>query len=403
MSDNTGKDLTRRELRQLISTQYTHRTGRQLTPQQITKQADIIETVREELPNEIRDAMEKPTPYTPIQGEIVYLRSNTECIAASYERPYGNSHLLKHVLIDTVGKTHIYTTTLTAQGYHIIPAARWIHPPKDEREEDEEYELDIRIMGPIDRSFPLFCKWKIGSEALCVNEMTIKLMTRAITYAKMQPPSCEKKWEERLGKSFPWLKIWRIKSFFTTPRDEVTWLKIMHRNLWVANRDPTVDPKCRAPGCSHDESMLHLAECRYIATHYWDKVKDILLKLRLPVSQTPEFLILGILPNNKIIGKAQAGIMFLAWRCCYAEIVGSRIEDRRQNWRAVFKRLLGMIISRLKAYGLKWYRWHSKRRFNKKQKKKIIPIKYRDRKLITSDAIGNYKINQILITEYAKA
>ena len=55
--------------------------------------------------------------------------------------------ILKHILIDTVGKPHIYTTSLTARGYHIIPAARWVHPPKDEREE-EEHEPDSRIMRP---------------------------------------------------------------------------------------------------------------------------------------------------------------------------------------------------------------------------------------------------------------
>ena len=145
---------------------------------------------------------------------------------------------------------------------------------------------------------------------------------------------------------------------------------------------------------------MHLVECRFITTNYWDRVLQLLTKLGLPTSTRPEFLILGVLPNNKIVGKALAGIMFLAWRCCYAEIVGSRIEDRRQNWKFAYKGLIRMIISRLKAYGLKWYRWHNKRRYNQKQKKKIIPRKYRKRQLITSDALGNYKINPILINEY---
>ena len=121
----------------------------------------------------------------------------------------------------------------------------------------------------------------------------------------------------------------------------------------------------------------------------------------MPRSNYPEFLILGVLPNNKAIGKAQAGIMFLAWRCCYAEIVGSRLENRQQNWKTVYKRLIGMIITRLKAYGLKWYRWHSKRRFNKTQRKKIIPRKHRNKHLITSDATGKYTINNTLLDEYA--
>ena len=126
INDKTGKEHTRRELRQLLNIQHLHRTGRQLSPQQVTNYANILETVRDVIPDEIRDALENSTPHTPAQGDIVYLRSPTECIAASYERPYGNSHILKHILIDTVGKPHRYTTSLTSRGYHIIPAAKWM-------------------------------------------------------------------------------------------------------------------------------------------------------------------------------------------------------------------------------------------------------------------------------------
>ena len=38
----------------------------------------------------------------------------------------------------------------------------------------------------------------------------------------------------------PWGEIWRITSLYCTPRDQITWLKLVHRNLYVANRDNTL-------------------------------------------------------------------------------------------------------------------------------------------------------------------
>ena len=56
-----------------------------------------------------------------------------------------------------------------------------------------------------------------------------------------------------------------------------------------------------------------------------------------------------------------------------------------------------MTLSRVKAYGGKWYLWYSRQRYHSKSK--IIPIKHRKYKLITSTAMGSYTINPILYTE----
>ena len=197
-------------------------------------------------------------------------------------------------MIDTVGKSHEYSRIHTNQGYYAVPAAMWKHEPEDNhRHNPTETDIDHRVMGPYDRSFPYGIEWQVGNKKYKVDEMSIKLLTRAVTYAKMKPPASQAAWEDatRLASAQPWNKIWKIKSFFTTPRDEVTWLKLMHRNLWVANRDPAYDSKCRAPGCTHDESMMHLAVCPIITREYWDKVRNLLVQLGLPAPNTHRFLL----------------------------------------------------------------------------------------------------------------
>ena len=59
-----------------------------------------------------------------------------------------------------------------------------------------------------------------------------------------------------------------------------------------------------------------------------------------------------------------------------------------------------ILISRLKAYGFKWYRWYSRIRYIQPKKVKVIPERYRKRVVISSDATGKYTINGIILKEY---
>ena len=77
-----------------------------------------------------------------------------------------------------------------------------------------------------------------------LDDLTIKHITYLFTQRIFKPPSnTQNKWTLRLdGVSIPWSKVWGIKSFYATPRDQVTWLKLMHRNLYLAphKEDPTL-------------------------------------------------------------------------------------------------------------------------------------------------------------------
>ena len=117
---------------------------------------------------------------------------------------------------------------------------------------------------------------------------------------------------------------------------------------------------------------------------------------------------MGRVDDEEVVDDVQAGMMFIAWRCLYAEIVKTREENEKRhqrhqrhqwpNLKKAYKRCLQMIISRVTAYGEKWRKWCKLNRGT--SKKSIIPLRCRNRKLIQQDMHGDYKINQELIDEY---
>ena len=72
----------------------------------------------------------------------------------------------------------------------------------------------------------------------------------------------------------------------------------------------------------------------------------------------PTFWIFGKKDGDRYADTEAAGVLFLAWRCLYAETVHARKEDKELNFKHAYARLILMIISRLKAQGQKWYRWY---------------------------------------------
>ena len=181
---------------------------------------------------------------------------------------------------------------------------------------------------------------------------------------KFVTPACQNAWDSRLAFPIPWAKIWRIKSFFATPRDQMVWLKLQHRNLYVAGHDPA-DNTCRA--CTERESQLHLCECTVIHMEFWSHIIKMAVATGMPAPQdTSAFLATGALSWYTVISNFHSGIFFIGWRCLYAASVKSRIDNKPLDLEAALKRTVAMIIGRLKAYGGKWKRWIAKTRHQRK-------------------------------------
>ena len=141
---------------------------------------------------------------------------------------------------------------------------------------------DDRVMGPLTLVFPLPSGWTIDGKSISLDRLSIKQRTQILALRKMIPPAAEEAWQMRLNLTIPWHKVWSIKSFYATPRDQFTWLKVMHRNLFLfAGNGGAGDTACRA--CPQRENIEHLVRCSVIQADFWEP----LLALMILASQHP--------------------------------------------------------------------------------------------------------------------
>ena len=361
------------------------------TQEDIIVKANLMISYINDIPQDIQLAIQTRHKYEYKEGMQVYIQRGIKYIPAIYDKKRGARHWVYLVWIDNVGNGHTTMEPKRIDDGKLIPAGIW-----------KRSETDIRWIGPINNCYPGYTKWKIGNTILEIEIMHIKELTRAIQYSKMKKPACEVAWEIRLNIQIPWNIIWKIKCWWVSARDQITWLKLQHRNLYVAKSDPNIqDKKCKAFGCNEEESMLHLASCKIIQDNFWFKIIDLMRRMNLRAAFNIPFIILGLLENNKTVSKVSSGFLFLGWRVLYAEVVNCRINDKPLNLAKAYKRLVTMVISRVKAYGQKWYRWYTRIRNIQKKKSKTIPQKYQKRIIISSKKDGTYTLNSILLNELA--
>ena len=305
---------------------------------------------------------------------------------------------------DAVGKLVSTNTLIPAAGESLRDIAEWC--PRDE---------DIRYMGQYVKTFPLPEGWKVDDTGVRLDRLSVKQRTALLADRKMKPPAARMKWESKylavelraLGIELPWNKIWTLKSFYATKRDQFTWLRFMHRNLYtVGHRDDLDDTSCRA--CTARENQMHLVECPVIRREFWDEVFNLLSLLGFKdTSQEHKvfLLTLGCEVDEqhraiKVITQEMAGIMYIAWRCLYAEIVASRVDQRPIKLAHAYKRTVQMCISRLKAHGEKWLAWVNKNRHT--SNKSFIPLKKQNRTVIRQNGEGDYVIHAAFFSEMTR-
>ena len=91
-------------------------------------------------------------------------------------------------------------------------------------------------------------------------------------------------------------------------------------------------------------------------------------------------------------------MVFWAWRNLYAEVTRARIEGKQLDLKKAYANFVRMAYTRIVAYGAKWYRWYSRQQH--RTKAKSIPIRFRERKLIDSEATAEYTIAAPMQLEY---
>ena len=251
--------------------------------------------------------------------------------------------------------------------------------------------------------FPDPSTWTLDGEEVRIDLLSIRLRTRALAIRKMQPPPAQAAWEapQRLPMHIPWPKVWRIKSFYASPRDQITWLKVMHRNLYLAGSSQEEDKSCRV--CPAKENIIHLVRCPTICAQFWDEIAQVMTSMGMvvpaPGLDREAFWLLGCLGGGRVVGPAQAGIIFIAWRCLYAEIVHSRVEGTPARMTRAHNRVWQMTITRLRAEGERWKRWH---RINVGSGcKSYYPEQLREKKVMTFlNHKAEYKIHPRIMQAY---
>ena len=142
--------------------------------------------------------------------------------------------------------------------------------------------------------------------------------------------------------------------------------------------------------------MSLLCSCAVLREEFWKPIIDMLIQTGMQApTHYPAFLATGALDSTRVISYYHSGAWFIAWRCIYAEIVGSRIEDRAIDTEKALTRAVAMIIGRLKAYGGFWREWVNKS--HNQRRPKQIPPKHREKRLMRQEADGEYTIHAALL------
>ena len=101
--------------------------------------------------------------------------------------------------------------------------------------------------------------------------------------------------------------------------------------------------------------MLHLAECGMIYALYWSDFFAMAEEAGLPTPTMQNrtlFIALGIKDKQHKANEELIGIFSIAWRCLYAEITRSRVENAPFKLENAKKRSFCMIYN-IGAEGLR--------------------------------------------------
>jgi len=390
MNQDTNSRFTRREWRQFVDRMERASTGRTPDNYRVAEMGDAIYYASKNIPRAARQELKKTIETNIDDDARVYLERGEASIPAIII----DDEKARLVDIDGVGKHHPRKQTARYRHFTVREAVmwgdRWAGPSGSVEAWPAEYKFTFTGGGPT-LLYDL-----IRSQD---GEAGISLITRALAKARMKPPLAETTWADRLGRT-DFSKVWGIRADYVTPRDQVSWLKVQHRNLRVAASGGFQDTKCRVRGCRGEENQEHLVSCPGIQRDFWVSVAILMNHLGMSVTNTSKTWLLGIKADGSRVSREEAAIIFWAWRCLYAEVVSARVGNQQMNPSKAYANLTRMAYTRVKAYGAKWYRWYSRQ--HRKRDAKVVPRKHRDKKLIKTEASAEYRINPVLHHEFKR-
>ena len=374
---DNNKRFTRQEWRKFVDRMERAQSGgRRPNDLQAADKGDLIHRISRRIPPEARKEVQKTTMIDTEDDTKIYIERGDTATPAIIDGP-AEARLVR---IDAVGKHHARMQTVRYRNYTVRKAVtwddRWAGPHGSVKA--WAAQSSFRFLG----RDPIWLSELSRSEGDLLETTGISMITRAKAKLRMKKPAAEAVWTARLGQA-DFSKIWRIRADYVTPRDQVAWLKVLHRNLRVAASGGLGSTTCMARGCDGEENQEHLVDCPVIGAGVWRKIAGFMGSLHMDAGDNKRKWILGTLPNGDTVGREEAAIIFWAWRCLYAEVVAARVDNRELRPGTAYKNTVRMTYTRVKAYGAKWYRWYSRQRYKRDAKR--VPRKHREKKLISTE------------------
>ena len=253
----TGRRYTAQELGDRIKSQHMHVSREVPTDVLINVRLRALLAATDTIPPEIGERLAETWAADPKDGHVVALRDpdsdpdKSVIRYATYCRTPEGDVSFKILKRDGVALMHSTGESTRAMGYDILQVSKW----------------GSRVIGPSHYSFPHSVGWKMGNLSVKLHELSVHAITRNLTKRKFVPPTAERGWEERLGMTIPWKKVWGLVPEYLSPRDTFAHAKLLRRNLFTAARDPESDGKCMC--CGALENQIHLANCLHIRKYFW--------------------------------------------------------------------------------------------------------------------------------------
>ena len=129
---------------------------------------------------------------------------------------------------------------------------------------------------------------------------------------------------------------------------------------------------------------------------FWKPLVEMAVKTGMATPARREiFLATGALSPRTVVSREHAGVFFLGWRCLYAAIVESRIDDVPLNLEKALRRCVAMIISRIRSYEFFWRRWVRTSRYRKEPN--VVGQKHQDKKVLQQQPDGSCVVHDAIL------
>jgi hypothetical protein len=329
----------------------------------VVDKAREMYNVAQQVPRAIIDEVASKPLYAPKEGEWVVLLASEDDETATMRYARYERGRYKLAWLDAFASPHLTGDETDAEEDEVQEVVVW------------QKKHDVQIAGPVESVFPRPDGWLLDKGKTSL-QLTIKECTRALAMRKFKAPACEKKWDGKFQAKLPWKKVWRQRAFYTAPRDQVTFSKVIHRTIWTRRNEG-----CVICGAAY-ENTQHLVTCQPVSDHFWEPTIKLLEGLGMAEGLDKEQLLLtGTIGDGKVVSRNLFGILEIAWRCINAERTKAMMEEHQADPAKAYERLLSLLMTRLRADGARWARWIEVGRFQTPSH--VIPLKARDKGVIS--------------------